>query len=306
MNGRMAEVGRRTVSVLAPLLVVSSVALLALLAFNLRMLDPGAEELPEVPVAEPTPDVAVAEGTGVPLRILYVASILAIATLIVVGTIYLLFRGVKVWQLFNRWEFVGYALAVTVLVALFLFWDDINAWFQSFLHTISGLLGSGSGSGEPPEPLPTGTGGSPVMVLVLLVATAYLLVFAFIFFRRFYRTVAYEEPASGGGRRALARAVQTAIADLQAGEEFRVAVLRCYKTMVLLFEGHGTEQRPSQTAREFEEEALHAWGVPVESVDGLTSLFEEARYSQHAIGERQRDAAIECLASIRRDLESGA
>jgi len=299
----MAEVSRRQAQALAPLFVAASVLLLALLAFNLRNLDPGAEELPPFPVREPPPGGVVPGEWGGALRTFYLATVLTLVGIVVIGSLWLRHRGVKLRKLISIWELLGYFLATTFLVLVFLYYKTIFEALQSFFGWI-GVLG---GSGEPGGGASSGQAGrTPSTVLLwvgIAVVVLYVAFFAYRFLPRLHEVITYEEPA-GKGRRELARAVRTAIRDLETGEDFRAAVLRCYKTMVLLFEQHGRAALPSQTAREFEADALRVMGISQASIDDLTSLFEEARYSTHAIGERQRDGAIECLGSIRGQLEA--
>ncbi len=303
----MAEVARRQANAVVPLLLLA-VLLLALLAFNLRNLDRGAEQLPPPPISEPTAGGGIAlGGSGDALRMLYVGTMATIALIVGVGVVFLKARGVKLSKLLSVWDLLGYALATTFLVLVFVYWPDILQALQQFL-TWTGVLG-GSGSGGAGEPRPPLSLGSPSMLALLVavaIVTVYALAFAVQFLPKLYGVLTYEEPEVGRSRRELARAVRTAIADLEAGEDFRAAVLRCYKTMVLLFEARGMRQEPSQTAREFEADALRGLGVSQVGIEDLTSLFEEARYSAHEIGARQRDTAIECLNTIRAELEGKA
>ncbi len=309
------EFGRRESRALAPLLLAVAVALLSLLAFNLRNLDAGAEQLPPVPVQEPTPECAlgygpncpVEEGIGTPLRALFVTIILTFVILTVAGIVYAVWRGVKVWRLVSRWELLGYALAVFFLAAVLLFYAQISGGLQALLKAAGadGTGGSG-GSGGTNAPSTTGTAATFVVLLAAGIVTVFLVVFGYHFFSKVYSIATYEAPDVGRSKRELARAVRTAIQDLESGGDFRAAVLRCYKSMVLLFQTRGLRADPSQTAREFEADALRSLGVSREGVDDLTSLFEEARYSRHAIGEPQRDAALDSLRAIRGQLEGAA
>ena len=300
----MAEVSRRQAQALAPLFVAGSVLLLALLAFNLRNLDPGGEELPPVPVNEPSPGGVVPGEFGGALRSFYLATVLTLVLIVLVGSVWLRHRGVKLRKLVSIWELIGYALATTFLVLVLLYYETIFEALQAFFGWIgvlggSGDPGGGAGGGQ-------GAGRTPSTVLLwigIAVVVLYVALFSYRFLPRLHEVITYEAPA-GKGRRELAQAVRTAIRDLESGEDFRAAVLRCYKTMVLLFEQHGLRAQASQTAREFEADALRGMGVSQESIDDLTTLFEEARYSAHAIGERQRDGAIECLGTIRGQLEA--
>lgn len=299
----MAEVSRRQAQALAPLFVAASLLVLAFLAFNLRNLDTGKEELPPPIVTEPSPGGFAEAGSGQALRAVVLATFLTLVGIVVVGVIWLRYRGVKLGKLISLTELIGYVVATGFLVLVLLYYDSIFEALQSFFGWIGLLGGSGdSGSGAGSGASGARTPSAVLLWIGLAVVGVYIAFFAYRFLPRLHEVITYEAPVTKG-RRELARAVRTAIRDLAAGEDFRATVLRCYKTMVLLFEQHGTRALPSQTAREFEADALRGMGVSQESIDDLTSLFEEARYSTHAIGEPQRDGAIECLGTIRGQLE---
>ena len=304
----MAEVEPRTARAFVPLLVLASIALLSLLAFNLRNLEAGSEELPPPPVGEADPGgAAVQQGAGDALRVLYLFALLSLATIVVVGAILLWRQGVKPWKLLSVWELVGFATAAAILLIALLFWTETRGAFQAVLGGDAdpgGSGGGGGGSGEPPR-LPFGSPSSIALVLLLSSLGAFILVLGRRIIPRILAGAA-EAPTVGGRKSELARTVRRAITDLESGGDFRAVVLRCYQSMVFLFEGHGLRQGASQTAREFEADALRAMGLSREGIDDLTSLFEEARYSAHPIREPQRDAAIACLRTIRGELEAAA
>ncbi|HEV8594652.1 MAG TPA: DUF4129 domain-containing protein [Thermoplasmata archaeon] len=303
----MSEVGRRQVQLLVPLLTAASVVLLGLLAFNLRNLDPGNEELPPAPTIEPNPGTTAASGSGQWLRTLFVGFLLSFLVIIGVLSVLLARKGVKVWKLVTVWELLGYLLATVFIVSVFLYWTSVQEGLNAFVRWVTGTRDSGGGgSGTLTGPTFATTVSNALLVVAVAVVLVYLVLFGSIFLPRLYRVVAETPPDIGRSKRELAAAMRTAVRDLEAGGDFRAIVLRCYRSMVYLFEARGLKSDPSETAREFEESALGTLGVSREGIDDLTSLFEEARYSTHAIGERQRDAAIDCLNSIRGLLEAGA
>ena len=303
----VADVERRFQRASVPLLVLASIALLSLLAFNLRNLDPGSEELPPPPVGEPDPGAAaVQQGAGDALRVLYVVVLVSLALVVAVGVIILWRRGVPPWKLLSVWELVGFATAIAFLLIALLFWTETREAFEQVLGggtTEETSGGTGGGSDEPPR-LPFGTPSSWMLFVLLGALGALVLLFARRLLPPLLASASGEGPPIQRRKAALARTVRRAIADLESGGDFRAVVLRCYRSMVLLFEGHGLTQGPSQTAREFEADAFRAMGLSHDAIDDLTSLFEEARYSAHPIRQPQRDAAITSLVAIRRDLEA--
>ncbi len=187
------------------------------------------------------------------------------------------------------------------------YWSELSQGIENLVRppatgtnvTTPGTLGVGSGLGSAPA-------GSAVLLVAAVAVGGCILVLSVIFLTRLYGVLAESPPTAAKNRRLLAQTVGRAISDLQAGEDFRAAVLRCYQSMLSLFEGHGLRADPSLTAREVEADALRGLGVSRQGLDDLTSLFEEARYSVHPIGAVQRDAAIACLSSIRGQLEAAA
>jgi len=303
----MAEVSRRQAHALAPLLLVACVALLSVLAFNLRNLDPGEEALPPPVVTERDPGAGGIGGSGEGLRDLFFAVIVILFASVAAGIVFVTLQGVKPWSLVTRWELLGYFLAVAFIVSVFLFWNGIHAGLEGVIRWVTGERESGSGTGEAPPALPFGTTPSTLLLIVAVaIVGVYAIVFAVGLLPRLASIATYTPPDVRKSKKELARAVRTAIADLESGGDFRDAVLRCYRSMVLLFEARGRRVRPEQTAREFEAEALASVGVSRAGVDELTSLFEEARYSTHAIGAAHRDAAIASLTAVRKELEAAA
>lgn len=304
----MAELSRRQAQAIAPLIVASAILLLALLAYNLRNLNPGAEELPPAVVTEPPPGGVVAQDAGDALRLFFVVTVLALGAIVVVGAILLYLEGVKVWKLFSLWEFLGFGLGTLFLVLLFVQFESISQGLRSAFEQIGALADSGRSGGETSSATPNPVPGN-VSFVVLWIAAAFVALSVAFFAYRFVprsREAITRGALGEKGRRELAHAVGVAIRDLEAGGDFRAVVLRCYRAMLQLFEEHGLESLPSQTAREFEVNALRGFGVTQGSVDDLTSLFEEARYSAHEIGHEQRDGAVECLGAIRAQLEGAA
>ncbi len=96
----------------------------------------------------------------------------------------------------------------------------------------------------------------------------------------------------------LADGPRAALAELEAGVEWRSAILRCYSEMSRTVSQQRGLQRPQgMTAREFEQ-ALEAAGLPAGQVQRLTRLFEAARYSLHPASPAQEREARDCLTAI--------
>src|SRR5439155_711224 len=110
-----------------------------------------------------------------------------------------------------------------------------------------------------------------------------------------------DKPAA---RHAAADAVQDAIQELELGGDVRSAILACFRRFCLLLGARGITAQGALTPRELDSLAVERLRVSRDASGTLTSLFEEARYSVHPLGEADRRRAIESLAGIRAALEA--
>ena len=94
-------------------------------------------------------------------------------------------------------------------------------------------------------------------------------------------------------------AVQEAIHGIEAEEDFRMAVMRCYRRLCETLEEHGVQSMEYQTAREYESAVSDVLDIPADPLSVLTDLFEEARYSLRKIGEKEQNRALSSLVDIR-------
>jgi hypothetical protein len=104
-------------------------------------------------------------------------------------------------------------------------------------------------------------------------------------------------------RAVLGVAVQDSLDDLRDLPDARLAILRCYDRFERLLAGAALGRPPWQTALEFMRTALAYSWLPREGVRELTSLFEAARFSQHALGPGERERAWQALMAIKTALE---
>jgi len=96
----------------------------------------------------------------------------------------------------------------------------------------------------------------------------------------------------------LSAEAQNAMASLQAGADLKDVVLRCYREMSrVLQKERGIQRQAAMTAREFET-ALRDKGIPAESVQQLTRLFEQVRYGRESPGPREEQLALTSLNAI--------
>jgi hypothetical protein len=90
----------------------------------------------------------------------------------------------------------------------------------------------------------------------------------------------YNKRQLKGAQAAIARAE-----GIRASDRYRRAIFQTYKTMSRLFERKGLAREEAQTVREYE--VVVSEGLPVDkpALGAVTGVFEEARYSNHSLGE---------------------
>ena len=91
--------------------------------------------------------------------------------------------------------------------------------------------------------------------------------------------------------------IRQAVLDLFAGEDPRSVIIRTYQQMSRLL-GQGGRSLKPLTPREVAELAKHDLGWPEDPLIELTTLFEEAWYSEHAMGDAERDRALRSFEAI--------
>jgi hypothetical protein len=96
----------------------------------------------------------------------------------------------------------------------------------------------------------------------------------------------------------IALEAQTALDDLRAGGNLKNTILRCYYEMSkVINEQRGIQRDRTMTPREFEV-YLESKGIPEEPVRQLTHLFEDVRYGDLAVGEKEEQQARSSLTAI--------
>ncbi len=90
--------------------------------------------------------------------------------------------------------------------------------------------------------------------------------------------------------------------DLIKGKDVRSTIIRCYAEMSKHLERQGVREDESFTPREFREKAMNELDVSQKSISSITSIFEEARYSSHELGEKDKNSAMESLRTLKNEL----
>jgi len=159
----------------------------------------------------------------------------------------------------------------------------------------TGDAGAASASGWPVA------AGAPLGLFLGLTVLATIVILV-VLLRRGAGVVEIQDESAGddpSARHTAAEAVQDAIAELEVGGDVRTVILACFRRFCALLGARGITAQGALTPREIESLAVERLHVSREASETLTSLFEEARYSEHPLGEADRHRAIESLAGIR-------
>lgn len=96
----------------------------------------------------------------------------------------------------------------------------------------------------------------------------------------------------------LARSAQTALDELEIGQNLQDTVLRCYRDMSrALAQQRHLHRARGMTPREFEQYLANS-GLRTEHVHRLTRLFERVRYGGQSLGRREEMEALDCFNAI--------
>jgi hypothetical protein len=160
----------------------------------------------------------------------------------------------------------------------------------------------GGTNGDTQEQTPAPTIGTAAFSLVALALTAAVIVAAVLVIRRGLRptSVPDAEPSSSAEALEPPLSFTEAIAELETQADPRSAILAAYGRMEAQL-GRPKEAR-TLTPREFATRARGRLHESRASLQALTALFEEARYSDHPMDEEDRAAALAALKDIESEM----
>lgn len=92
--------------------------------------------------------------------------------------------------------------------------------------------------------------------------------------------------------------------DLRNEADPRKAVIAAYARMEKILAGHGLGRSASEAPLEYMHRVLIELRVTEDAVAKLTSLFERAKFSEHAIGPEDKGEAIDALVELRDQLRT--
>jgi hypothetical protein len=104
-------------------------------------------------------------------------------------------------------------------------------------------------------------------------------------------------------RTAVAAGARDAMGEIAIPADPRAAVLAAYARMEAALARADLGRRPSEAPREYLARFEAGLGAGRGPAERLTTLFERARFSPHAIGEPSRAEALDALIALRAELE---
>ena len=198
-------------------------------------------------------------------------------------------------------HWVWKALATLLPIALGVAFVLAAALGTTAVHRPPGVLATGGIPGLPTARAAPAGSSSGFVVPSWLPWTALSIVVALLVAAALSRIARRRRPAiEGRSERGVTRAaVQSAIDAVDTDADPRLAILAAYAAMEHAFAVHGLARRPPEAPREYLRRVLITGTASADDAAVLTGLFEEARFSTHALPERSRERASSALRSLR-------
>ncbi|GEM_PF-2361592 len=171
------------------------------------------------------------------------------------------------------------------------------AGFRRFLPSVRFPFKPDIPFGDGAEPFFSPARSNIASLIILIVLPSLLIIFLFYFKHK--RSTDEEADEDD-----ISTTADKAIKQLHEGEDVRDVIIRNYQKMCMILEEEGVPQHVSYTPRELERKAIEKLELKESTIDEMTKLFEKAKYSDHPLGEDQRDRAIKNFEQIKRELEA--
>jgi hypothetical protein len=205
------------------------------------------------------------------------------------------------------WAILGYAVGFALLVFVLR-----NTFLLRMFGVMENVITAGAAALHLTQaqnaPVLQSQGINPLLLYYTFIIFGAVVLVSFVLVMGGMHT-AYEVARKGHGPTTTATArlealevVQTAARNLRSSGDYRDTILNCYRQMCYVLSNYGFMTSPHETASEFSDGISEKLKLGVDSVKGLTFLFEEARYSDHEIDDAKRAKALDELESLERSL----
>ena len=104
----------------------------------------------------------------------------------------------------------------------------------------------------------------------------------------------------------LAAALDDALDDLRGEADARRAVIAAYARLERILASSGIARRPAETSDEYLARVLRDLTLGSNAITRLTSLFTQAKFSQHEVDTAMKEEAIDSLERVRDELRAAA
>jgi len=101
----------------------------------------------------------------------------------------------------------------------------------------------------------------------------------------------------------MQRIIRRAADRLVSGNPYAQVIFDAYRSLARYLQANGYLRADSETFREFENALRQALPIDAKSMDEFLSILEEARYSDHEIGEAQKDRAVASLTAVTNSID---
>ena len=206
---------------------------------------------------------------------------------------------------YPRSSIVGW-IAFVFAFTLFTYWR-LRLWKPT--HTPPNTPDFVPTTGTPPGQTPVDTGTNtyephiawiPVGVVLFLVVAA---VVAYVISERRRRARVPERDTLADDVAAL---LDDTLDDLRAESDPRRAVIAAYVRLERVLAAHGLPRRRTETEEEYLARMLGALEISAGAAQGLTLLFERARFSPHEVDVGMKEEAIGALEQVRDELQAAS
>ena len=142
----------------------------------------------------------------------------------------------------------------------------------------------------------------PILYALLVLALVAAVVISIWWAARLRQAVGPARITGDVGAEELREAVESGRAALAELDDARAAIIACYLAMERSLAERGTERAVADTPDELLSRAVASGIVRGGAAVRLTALFYEARFSTHALGRAERDAASQALDELAAEL----
>lgn len=276
------------------------------LIYNIEYLDTGDEKLYEVNNGPATGNSNIAVSSSLANNLRYVMiGFLGFGFAVAVGGLLYGAKN-KDKELFKSVIFlvIGGLIFIAIIFLVLDYSDPANSMdYNPILSQTPdpSIGGGGSGGGTATADVEGRNIVLSIATLAIIVAFLALLIFGIgdILKLRSDKTLKPGEEITTGE---VQQTIRRAMADLETATDVRSTILRCYRDMTRLAHRHGVREEEHLTPREFRDRMEAKLPISEGHLDGLILLFEEARYSDHALPEELKNRAKVLLGEISDDL----